>query len=85
MPHFPTTSFFRLARALTLAFIFSSVLATSFLFLFGTLGILGGYGGFALLVVLAAGIWIGGTAYFARVLYRDARKIAVADENDASN
>jgi hypothetical protein len=54
-----------------IAFVFSAIIAVSFLGLFSVFGILGGYPGLFLVLIVSAGIWIGGTIYFARVLYRD--------------
>ena len=57
--------------AMLVALVFSAIVAVSFLGLFGVFGILAGYPGLFLVLIVSVGIWIGGTIYFSRVLYRD--------------
>jgi len=60
----------RALGALALGLLGSGVVAVSFLALFAVLGFVFGYAGIILVLALSTCIWIGGTAYVARALYR---------------
>jgi hypothetical protein len=60
----------RTMSALVWAVVFSGIVAFFVLVVVGTLGFPFGYPGIALALFLSISVWVGGTIYFTRALYR---------------